>query len=162
MVAGAWPTPIASARISEEGVPEPALGVAERIAPRVSALTWNRKTAQIREIYSPRTLGTPVPPRSPGSPRSAVVVLCEVVGRQKKAHRFNSGNASDRDSESPRGRHSSARAPARPMSYHREDSTIIMVRLGYCLNTTIPSGGRLISSDCSNPWLAMASLSAPP
>ena len=32
----------------------------------------------------------------------------------------------------------------------------------YCLNTTMPSGGRLISSDCSKPWSAMGSDSAPP
>ena len=25
------------------------------------------------------------------------------------------------------------------------------LRMSYCLNTTIPNGGRLISSDCSNP-----------
>ncbi len=36
------------------------------------------------------------------------------------------------------------------------------LRMYYCLNTTIPNGGRLISSDCSKPWSGIGSESAPP
>ena len=32
----------------------------------------------------------------------------------------------------------------------------------YCLNTTMPNGGRLSTRDWSKPWLAMGSVSAPP